>query len=149
VNGSARAKTRVLFVCVGNACRSQMAEGFARAYGSDIIEPASAGLAPAPAIPELVHQVMREKNISLDGQFPKGLSEVDLGSFDLVVNISGYPLPPATPAQVIEWAVPDPIGGDAEDYRRTCQMLENLVMQLILRLRAQRQREASTGRLSR
>ena len=40
-------KTRVLFVCIGNACRSQMAEGFARAYGSDVLVPASAGLAPA------------------------------------------------------------------------------------------------------
>ena len=38
---------RVLFVCIGNSCRSQMAEGFARAYGSDVMAPASAGLAPA------------------------------------------------------------------------------------------------------
>ena len=42
---------RVLFVCVGNACRSQMAEGFAHAYGADVMEPHSAGLAPAMAVP--------------------------------------------------------------------------------------------------
>ena len=40
-------KTRVLFICIGNSCRSQMAEGFARRYGDDVILPASAGLSPA------------------------------------------------------------------------------------------------------
>ena len=43
---------RVLFVCVGNACRSQMAEGFARAYGKDVMVPESAGLAPAMTVPD-------------------------------------------------------------------------------------------------
>ena len=40
-------KTRVLFICIGNSCRSQMAEGFARTYGADVTIPASAGLATA------------------------------------------------------------------------------------------------------
>ena len=48
---SAKAKKRVLFVCIGNACRSQMAEAFARAYGSDILTVRSAGLAPAARCP--------------------------------------------------------------------------------------------------
>jgi arsenate reductase len=44
-------RQRVLFVCVGNACRSQMAEAFARAYGSDVLVPASAGFIPAAKVP--------------------------------------------------------------------------------------------------
>lgn len=138
MNGSASPRTRVLFVCVGNSCRSQMAEGFARAYGSDVIEPASAGLAPATDISPLTRQVMLEKNIRLDGQYPKGLDAIDFSQLDLIVNLSGYPLPPGIPVPVIEWAVPDPIGGDIDEHRQVCQMIENLVMQLILRLRVQR-----------
>ena len=46
-------KKRVLFVCIGNSCRSQMAEAFARAYGADIMEVQSAGVSPAPYIAPL------------------------------------------------------------------------------------------------
>ena len=49
----------MLFVCIGNACRSQMAEGFARSYGADVMEAHSAGLAPAVSVPSLTRQVMR------------------------------------------------------------------------------------------
>ena len=128
-------KHRVLFVCVGNSCRSQMAEGFARTYGSDVIEAQSAGLAPAPLVAPVTREVMAEKNIDLGEQFPKGLIEMDLAGFDLIVNISGYPLPVPTRAPVREWAVPDPIGSKKQVHERVGQQLENLVMQLILDLR--------------
>ena len=61
----------MLFVCIGNACRSQMAEGFARAYGGDVMEAASAGLSPAVAVPPDTIRAMDEKNIDIRGQFPK------------------------------------------------------------------------------
>src|SRR5579871_2557108 len=62
-------KKRVLFVCIGNSCRSQMAEGFARAYGSDIMDSQSAGLSPATVIAPLTRQVLGEKNVKIDDHF--------------------------------------------------------------------------------
>src|SRR3954447_322194 len=96
---------RVLFLCIGNSCRSPMAEGFARCYGSDVMEVQSAGLAPANIIQPLTKLVMQEKNISLEGLFPKDLGSVDVRSFDLIVNMSGNKLPESLPIEVLEWKV--------------------------------------------
>ncbi len=124
----------VLFVCLGNACRSQMAEAFARTYGSDIMRAASAGVMPAAEIPELTHEVMREKNITLQGHYPKGIGDLRQ-NFDLVVNMSGMTLP-LEPGPALEtWTIEDPIGQSAEVYRAVRDEIENRVMRLILNLR--------------
>jgi arsenate reductase (thioredoxin) len=129
-------KKRVLFVCIGNSCRSQMAEAFARAYGSDILTVRSAGLAPASIVQPLTRKVLTEKNIPSEGQFPKGLESVAADSFDVVVNISGEPLPARTAAhRSIEWRVRDPIGQSESLYRSVADEIEALVMRLILELR--------------
>lgn len=112
-----------------------MAEGFARAYGTDVIEPASAGLAPAHIIQPLTKQVMAGKNISLDGLHAKDLSHIDLEGLDLIVNISGRPLPAGLPIKVIEWRVQDPIGCDEATYITVRDQIEQLIMGLILDLR--------------
>ena len=124
---------RVLFVCLGNACRSQMAEGFARTYGKDVLMPESAGLAPASAIPIETRETMAEKNIDISAQFPKPVSVFPYGHFDRVVNMSGYPLPGFQTAT--EWKVRDPIGGTPDQYRAARDQIEHLVMKLILELR--------------
>jgi arsenate reductase len=87
-------KTRVLFICIGNSCRSQMAEGFARTYGADVMIAASAGLAPAFMVAQDTVRAMDEKNIDLRDQFPKSLKQLGRAQFDLFVNMSGYDLPP-------------------------------------------------------
>jgi arsenate reductase len=133
---SEKAKKRVLFVCIGNACRSQMAEAFARAYGSDILMVRSAGLAPAANVPSLTRQVLTEKNVPSEGQFPKGLDAVTGERFDVVVNLSGEPLPaPFVPARLVDWRVRDPIGQSETVYRDVAAQIEGLVMRLILELR--------------
>ena len=125
----------VLFVCIGNACRSQMAEAFARAYGSDVLTPASAGLWPAQAIPPDTLRAMEEKNLDLSGHVPKSLLDLDGAMFDLIVNMSGSPLPPMGGAAVREWQVPDPIVMDYKDHCGVRDQIERLVMNLILELR--------------
>jgi len=124
---------RVLFVCLGNACRSQMAEGFARTYGKDVIDPESAGLAPAMSVPLETQQTMAEKNIDISTHCPKPVSTFPYGHFDLVINMSGYPISGLSSAT--EWKVRDPIGGTPEQYRATRDHIEQLVMKLILDLR--------------
>ncbi len=112
-----------------------MAEGFARAYGSDVMEPSSAGLAPAPIIQPLTRQVMAAKNISLDDQHAKDLSAIDLQKIDLIINMSGRPLPAGLPVKVTEWRVEDPIGCDEATYLAVRDQIERLIIGLILELR--------------
>ena len=133
-SAASQGRRRVLFVCIGNSCRSQMAEAFARAYGSDIVDAQSAGLSPATIIQHGTLQVMRDRNISLDGQYPKGLELMAKTVFDVVVNMSGQKL--ALPgATVIDWQVPDPVGRNDTVYRNVAAQIEQLVMRLILELR--------------
>jgi arsenate reductase len=129
-------KAKVLFVCIGNSCRSQMAEAFARAYGSDILTAHSAGLAPAILVAPLTRQVLAEKNVPMDGQFPKRLDAFAGERFEVVVNLSGEPLPAAVgAARLIEWTIRDPIGESESIYRAVAAEIEGLVMRLILELR--------------
>jgi len=128
----------ILFVCIGNSCRSQMAEGFARAYGADVLRPASAGISPASTISPLTRQVMLERNIPLDAHFPKGLELFGGQRFDILVDLSGTRLPKGLEAgEMLQWLVPDPIGGPEGFFRQVRDQIETLVMQLILRLRNQ------------
>ena len=130
---------RVLFVCLGNACRSQMAEAFARAYGSDVLVAASAGLSPGLRVAPDTVRAMREKNIDLTDHFPKSVRHLVRARFDIVVNMSGLDIGLDTGGAVIEWAVKDPY---TLSYERHCEVrddIERRVMALILELRRQRQ----------
>ncbi len=125
-------------MCVGNVIRSQMAEGFARTYGADVIEPESAGLAPGWGVAPQTRMAMAEKNIDLDEQFPKPFDIMPLDRYDIVVNISGFPLPKPVRGRVVEWDVADPVGKSDKAIREARDQIENLVMRLILELRARK-----------
>ncbi len=131
------AKTRVLFLCIGNACRSPMAEGFARAYGSDVLEAQSAGVAPALAVVPLTHHVMLEKNIDLGDCYPKEMEHVE-GAIDLIINMSGRDVPASASTQVEKWDVRDPIGHTDEVFRQVRDEIEQRVLELIERLRSRK-----------
>jgi arsenate reductase len=126
---------RVLFVCLGNACRSQMAEAFARAYGSDVLIPASAGLTPAYDIPPDTMQAMAEKGLNLRDHFPKHVKHVTRARFDLIVNMSGMQLPVDFGAEEREWDVDDPVCLPYEEHCQVRDDIERRVMELILELR--------------
>ena len=128
-------KTRVLFVCIGNSCRSQMAEAFARQYGSDVLIAASAGLAPAFTVAPDTMQAMAEKNLDLRDHFPKGIRQLGRSQFDLVVNMSGVHVPSDLGTRMIEWDVADPVAMDYEEHCEVRDEIEQLVMKLIMDLR--------------
>lgn len=115
-----------------------MAEGFARKYGSDVMESASAGLAPALIVQPLTKKVMSERNIDIEDQHPKDLGMLELKNFDLIVNMSGAKLPPRIPIEIREWKVKDPIGQEEEVYVAVRDQIENAVMRLILEFRQAR-----------
>ena len=134
---------RVLFVCLGNSCRSQMAEAFARAYGSDVLIAASAGLTPASGVAGDTSRAMAEKGINLRDHFPKSLRHLGRAQFDLVINMSGYDLPDNVGMSVRTWDVPDPVFLKFSEHCEVRDAIEKLVMMLVLELR----REQNTPQL--
>lgn len=131
---------QVLFVCIGNAIRSQMAEGFARCYGADVMVARSAGLSPATNIMPLTRKVMTAKNIDLGDVFPKAIADHGNQEYDLVINISGMPLGVDLRAPVRDWKVKDPMGQKESVYQDTANQMERLMMDLILELRQLRKK---------
>jgi arsenate reductase len=131
-------RTKVLFLCIGNACRSQMAEAIARNRASDVIEPSSAGLVPFGEIPSTTVTVLRERGISADGQSSKPLRSEDMSAADLVINMTGRsgaaiftePVP-----EIEDWEVGDPYGFNLAVYREIRDQIETRVDDLARRLR--------------
>ncbi len=80
-------KRRILFLCMGNSCRSQMAEGLVNAFLADRYEAFSAGTAPVGHVHPLAVQVMREIGVDISQQRSKSADEFRNGTFDLVVTV--------------------------------------------------------------
>ncbi len=104
-------KVRILFLCTGNSCRSQMAEGWARHLKEGPIEPYSAGVKATTLDPRAV-AVMKEAGVDVSGQRSKALQEVMHVTFDYVVTLCGHaqetcPAFPAT-AKVVHKGFDDP-----------------------------------------
>src|SRR5579863_6419224 len=112
-----RPPVKVLFVCVGNACRSQMAEAWANHHGKGRVRAHSAGSHPYGSIVHDTYTVMAEKGISLDNQCSKGLCDVALEQMDVVVGMGcevDCPLPDGFQGRKLEWNIPDPYGREVE-----------------------------------
>lgn len=107
----ARKPIRVMFLCTGNSCRSQMAEGFARAMGDDVLEVYSAGLEPHGLNSKAV-EVMREVGIDISGQTSDEIDEQLLAQMDYAITLCGHAEErcPVTPPRVrrLHWPFDDP-----------------------------------------
>jgi protein-tyrosine-phosphatase len=127
-------KKRVLFVCVENANRSQMAEAFARLHGGDAVEACSAGSAPSGRInPRAVH-FMAELGYDLTAHASKSLDAID-GSFDAVVTMGCGDRCPWVPAHRREdWSLPDPKDLDDAGYRAVRDEISSRVQALLASL---------------
>jgi len=130
------AQVKVLFVCVGNCVRSQMAEAIARHCCADIILAESAGVSPLGFIDTTTQAVLREHAIPFDGQFSKGLHSYKLRKPDVVINMSGIHGKALFPEHDVEdWNVKDPFGEDIALHRVTFGDIETRVTLLAARLR--------------
>ena len=128
-------RLRILFVCVGNACRSQMAEGFAKHLGGDVVEAQSAGMMPLGSVPAQTRKVMLEREMAIDDQYPKGVEVFRNTEFDLVINMSGILLPKGLKEKERRWTVADPYGRSDGAYRQVRGELEKLVVELLQQVR--------------
>ena len=104
-------RPRILFVCVQNAGRSQMAAGFAHALGGDRVEVLSAGSSPAGRVHEVVVVAMKEVGVHLQDAVPKRLTDASVRASDAVVTMGCGDACPVFPGQRHEdWDVEDPSG---------------------------------------
>jgi arsenate reductase (thioredoxin) len=130
-------KQKVAFICVGNSCRSQMAEGFAKHYGSDVLEAYSAGTEPADAVNLDAVLVMKEAGIDISSQSPKLLRDIP-AKFDIVVTMGCNVQCPFIPAKHREdWGLEDPVGKPVEEFRRVRDIIEENVLQMVENIKKQ------------
>ena len=121
-------KIRVAFICVENARRSQMAQGFAEAIGQGELEVYSAGSNPSSQIDPLVIEVMKEKGIDLSGKRPKGLNDLPPVEMDYLITMGCEETCPAVLSKkIIEWEIPDPKGKSIEFYREIRDIIKDKV----------------------
>ena len=120
---------RVLFICVGNTCRSQMAEGWARHLG---LEAASAGTSAGPGSSVAANAVvvMDEKGIDISHQQPSLVDDVDHTTFDKVFSMGCGVSCPNFHLDG-DWELDDPVGKSRDEYRKTRDAIEAHVRALI------------------
>ena len=125
---------KILFVCVENAGRSQMAEAFAKAYGNAKIEAISAGTMPAEEVNPLAVQVMREKGIDLSPNKPKLITNQMVQEADTII-VMGCSAEGFCPApllnKVVDWQIEDPKGKPIEKVREIRDEIERKVRTLL------------------
>jgi arsenate reductase (thioredoxin) len=138
-------RTRVLFVCVGNACRSPMAEAIARYDAPDVIEPHSAGVSPLGAVTELTREILLRNGYSPEGLSSDGLTREACDAADIIVNMTGTPRQGFywSPEKVQDWIVQDPFGADTNTYQKVFEGIKRRVNQLAHDLREERQHGTS------
>lgn len=132
---------RVLFLCIGNSARSQMAEGLLRHLGGDRYEAHSAGVIESHVRPETV-EVMREVGIDVSGQRSKKADVYAGQQFDLVVTTcdeakEACPLFPGA-RRMLHWSIPEPLG--LEGFRAARDQLRGLIEKELLGAHAKRER---------
>jgi protein-tyrosine-phosphatase len=133
--GRAHGVKQVLFVCIENSNRSQMAEAFARMLGGDQIEAWSAGSRPSGHVNPKAVEAMREIGYDLSTHRSKAITEIPQGGYDAVVSMGcgdDCPLVPAKRRE--EWQIPDPKEMRPEDFRRVRDMIRDKVRELLTRI---------------
>ncbi len=128
---------KILFVCVENAGRSQMAEAFANQYGQGKLIASSAGVMLADRVNPVVVEVMREKGIDISGNRPKLLPTKMAAEVDKIITM-GCSVEKFCPApmlkNVVDWGLEDPKDKPIEKVRQIRDEIEKRVMQLISEL---------------
>jgi arsenate reductase len=125
-------KKRILFVCVENANRSQMAEAFARIHAGESIEVYSAGSRPSGAVNPRAIEAMRELGYDLSKHESKSLDAVPQTEYDFVATMGcGDECPFVRAKRREEWQVPDPRDLPPEEFRQVRDLIEQKVRELL------------------
>ena len=114
---------KILFVCVGNTCRSQMAEAIARSQGHVAT---SAGTHPGEEVNANAMRVLTEEGIDCSGLYPKSLDDIDTTGHDKIISMGCGVQCPNIPIDN-DWGLEDPLGKSIEFYRFTMQRIADLI----------------------
>jgi len=126
---------RVLFVCVENSNRSQMAEAFARMLGGESIEAHSAGSRPSGRVNPKAIEAMQELGYDLTTHFSKGLDGFNGQPFDAAISMGcGDECPLVAAKSRVDWQIPDPRDMTPQEFRGVRDLIKNKVQQLIATL---------------
>jgi TonB family protein len=125
-------RTRVLFICIGNACRSPMAEAIAHLDAPDAIEAFSAGLTPIGFVAPMTKQTLRKNQYWVEGLESKSISPEVWEQAEIVINMSGRPREQAFReySKVEDWEIEDPFGGDPGIYQQVFEKIRLRVTEL-------------------
>ena len=136
---------KIMFLCTGNSCRSQMAEGFAKHLGKDLLEVHSAGLIAAGVHPRAV-AVMQQAGIDISRQRSKEIDQDLLNTMDIVITLcdNAAEACPWTPPDIkrLHWPVNDPVGtiGTEErimkQFRRARDEIREKIEQFVAEIKA-------------
>lgn len=122
----------VLFVCVHNAGRSQMAAGYLRALGGDAVEVLSAGSAPGAAVNPAAVEAMAEEGIDISGAIPSLLTTESVRESDVVITMGCGDACPIFPGKRYEdWVLEDPAGQGLDAVRRIRDDIRGRVLTLL------------------
>jgi protein-tyrosine-phosphatase len=127
----------ILFVCIENAGRSQMAEGFFRKHAPEGFEPISAGTKPTSQVNPIVVQAMDEVGISIRQQKPKDITEDMMRNSTKIVNMGCMDksfCPTLFIPNLIDWGIEDPKGKSIQQIREIRDEIEQRVIQLVASL---------------
>ncbi len=128
-------RTTVLFVCVHNAGRSQMAAGYLRAMGGDAVEVLSAGSAPGESINAVAVAAMAEEGIDISGAIPTLLTTESVRESDVVITMGCGDACPVFPGKRYEdWVLDDPAGQGIENVREIRDEIRGRVVTLLAEL---------------
>lgn len=129
-------KPSVLFVCVHNAGRSQMAAAWLRQLAGDTVEVRSAGSAPAGHVNPVVVQAMAEVGIDISDVVPRRLTTDDVAASDVIVTMGCGDACPVLPGRDYhDWQLTDPAGQDIETVRQVRDEIRARVARLVAGLR--------------
>ncbi|MBI2363256.1 MAG: arsenate reductase ArsC [Elusimicrobia bacterium] len=125
-------KARLLFVCVENSCRSQMAEGFARHFGGERVEAFSAGSRPSGKVNPTAVAVLREHGIDISKQASKAIADLPATGWDYVVTMGCGDACPFVPAKArLDWQIPDPKNLPLDGFRKVADLVAAEVRRLL------------------
>jgi protein-tyrosine-phosphatase len=128
-------KPGVLFLCVHNAGRSQMAAGFLRALGGDVIDVFAAGSDPAGSLNRAAVEAMAEAGIDIAGEVPRRWSDELIESVDVVVTMGCGDTCPVFPGKrYVDWEIEDPAGKSLDQVRPIRDEVERRVRDLMIEL---------------
>lgn len=130
---------KILFLCVANSARSQMAEGVARAVFGDRAEVFSAGSVPTRVNPHAI-AALAEVGIDASRQTSKSVDDVDAGSMDLIITLCADEVCPVVPGRVerLHWPLPDPAGAPPDQAPQKFREVRDEIRRRLEQLAADR-----------